>query len=622
MSAEQSTAGYPRVTFDNWRAGVESDLKGIPFDKKLVKKTYEGIPLQPLYTEEDVRNLPHRLSFPGFRPYVRGATTHSAAGTHWRIVQHIANTSATSANEAIKKEIEGGATGIFLSLSHRSGDSRPHMLIVENASDVETLCRGIDPSSVIWFAKLEGNFLSFLGVMDRFCATSGLPLSSLSMNFLADPFIPCLGHGNDIERLQAGLDDVTETIRWSEKTGSSFRTAGIDATAYHNLGATAVQELAFVLAEMSDLMHHVERNSVSPEKAARRMFVSFGVGPFFLMEIAKIRAARMLWGHLLDSFGVPYTPLYIHAVTGKYEFSALDPYTNTLRSTTEALSAVLSACDAVTVYPFDVIQNGGTEEGRRLARNTQLIIREESHVDAVMDPLGGSYCVETLTASIAERSWELFRLMEEQGGMSEALASGFVRRELDTTHSLRQTDAATRKRTIIGVNKYANIKEEVAGNAGTETEDERRLSVPYERLRLRGRRYEKMFGKMPTVFLAAFGSLKQYKPRVDFSRLYFHAGGFATIASTPLSDASDASEKFAKTGASVAVICSSDENYPALVPNVVNELRRINKSLPVILAGYPKEYIETFRGAGVTEFIYLGSDAVAILSRMYDILGV
>jgi methylmalonyl-CoA mutase len=360
----------------------------------------------------------------------------------------------------------------------------------------------------------------------------------------------------------------------------------VEASRHHEAGATAVQELAFALAEASDRL--------SAERPVGS--VRFAIGSNHFMEIAKLRAARLLWAQLRQAYGLPAAPLAIHAVTAGENKTLFDPYVNLLRVTTEALSAVLGGCDALTITPcrFDA----------HLAENVDHILREESHLDKVMDPGAGSYYVEALTDQVAAEAWTQFQAIEAAGGFAAWSVSGSLDAALAASRQAKEKAVASRRRVLVGTNNYPNVKERELEAAG-QLPSGWRLASAFEAIRLRTERHAKRTGRTPRVLLLERGDLKMRKARATFCQNFFGCAGFEILQGDRVVDAE------------LIVLCSSDPEYLALANEICP-----TSAVPVIVAGYPKDQVEVLKAAGVADFVHVLSNAVDTLTAWQARLGI
>jgi methylmalonyl-CoA mutase len=371
---------------------------------------------------------------------------------------------------------------------------------------------------------------------------------------------------------------------------------------YHNAGATVVQELAFALAEGAEYLTELRERGGSAADVAAHLPLHFAVGSSYFLEIAKLRAAHLLWPRVVTAFA-PHAEMgaRIQAHTSEWNQTVYDPHVNLLRATTEAMAAAIGGCESLTVLPFTGTWQPSDDLSRRLAVNTQLILRDEAHFDKVADPAAGSWYIETMTDSVAEAAWDLFQTIESHGGMTQAIASGFVRDTIAKSRRERELLVEQRRRVFVGTNQYPNPKERAnlpslpAQGRGAE---------PFERIRLA----TEHSGRTPNVLLVVTGDPKMRRARADFSANFFGCAGFRI---------EETAEFDPDAEADLIVLCSSDAEYLALAQSVCPRAKA-----PVIVAGYPKDSIDQLRAAGVADFIHIRSNAVESLSRWQKQLGI
>jgi methylmalonyl-CoA mutase len=372
---------------------------------------------------------------------------------------------------------------------------------------------------------------------------------------------------------------------WSIVPPGAEPTAEASAIDAHELGATAVQEVAYVLAEGADAL------------AAGRTVttLAFAVGSNHFMEIAKLRSARLLWKGVAEAFGAS-GDVRIHARTAGENKTLYDPHVNMLRVTTEALSAVVGGCDSLTITPwgFDA----------HLAENVHRILREESHLDKVQDPGAGSYYVEALTDALSAEAWTLFQSIEAAGGWAAYRASGTVDAALARSRASKEQAVAERRRVLVGTNNYPNLQEHALDAAGMPGAGWR-MAEPFEAIRLRTERHEAATGRRPRVLLLERGDLKMRKARAAFCLNFFGCAGFDVVQSEALSDAD------------LVVLCGADGDYLDWARAVMPQIR-----VPVVVAGLPKDHVDALTAAGVAGFVHVRSNAVETLSAWQDRLGV
>ncbi len=409
--------------------------------------------------------------------------------------------------------------------------------------------------------------------------------------------------------LEAQLRTAPGSSPFVRGTGRSWEIAqdakpgpdAIRADLLHEAGAHAVQELGYAIAAGVERLAGLNGTQTVDSAAAELEFV-FAVGPNYFTEIAKLRAARILWAQAVAAFGGTEGRMRMQVRTPRRNKSAYDRYTNLLRVTTEALSAAIGGCDRLTVEPFGF-------DGH-LALNVQRILKEESHLDAVSDPAGGSYYLEALTDALAREAWKLLQQTEAEGGYAKALAAGTIEKALAETRTSREKAYSARRRALVGVNNYPNVGEKTpeADCPAPEASalPQVRLAEPYEKIRERTNEHARAAGRYPKVLLLKRGDVKMKGARSNFCFNFFGCAGF---------DMEEA-EEYRGTDADLIILCSSDAEYTAFAQEVC-----ANVKVPVLVAGNPKEQIESLQAAGVQGFIHIFSDAVQTLTQWQDRLG-
>jgi methylmalonyl-CoA mutase len=396
-----------------------------------------------------------------------------------------------------------------------------------------------------------------------------------------------------------------DTAAWQAVDAPVQPADAVRADRFHEAGATAVQELGYAIAQGIDRVASLVAGGHTPDAAARSLSFVFAVGSTYFLEIAKLRAARLLWGQAVAAFG-PATPdagaMRLHVRTARANKSSYDEYTNLLRVTTEAMSAAIGGADTLLVeaYGFDP----------HLGLNVQRILEEESHLDVVADPAGGSYFIEHLTDALAREAWAIVQQVEAAGGFATVLDAGLVTDAIARSRAAKEKAVASRRRTLVGVNNYPDLGEKtpsteaLPGGDGDARLPAFRMAEPFERIRERTLRHAQKTGAYPKVLLLTRGDVKMRTARANFCLNFFGCAGFDVVQSEDLAVAAD-----------LVVLCSSDPEYPALAADVVPRV-----SAPVIVAGNPKEQ-EPLTAAGVQGFVHLGSDAVATLTEWQDRMG-
>ncbi|HEY5145944.1 MAG TPA: methylmalonyl-CoA mutase family protein, partial [Polyangiaceae bacterium] len=487
----------------------------------------------------------------------------------------------------------------------------------------------------------------------------------------ADPLGTLAVEGELPTSLAAALEEAAELAAWTAAHAPRLRAITVDTSGYHDAGADAATEVAVALATGVAYLRAMTAAGLTVDAAAKQLVFSFSVGRDFFVEIAKLRAARRTWSKLVAASGgdAASQAMAIHARTSRRTKSRRDPWVNLLRGTAETFSAVVGGADAITTASFDAPLGESDDFGRRIARNTQHILRHESNVHRVVDPAGGSWYVEAITDGLARRAWEKFQAIERAGGLAAVLVSGTLQAELKTALEAERKAVETRKTAITGVNEFPNVREEnlarpvsvpsttaapktaLSGSlrfaAGSLVEQARRavsggarflevraaldrggpvtvaplerarLAEPFEALRDRADRFLAARGKRPAVFLANLGPIADHKARAAFAQNVFEAGGFLVIGNDGFDTADEAAAAFADSGADVAAVCSSDAIYAELASPAARALRA-KGATAVVLAGAPGVAEAPYREAGVTDFVFVGANVAECLRSLLD----
>lgn len=672
---------FPETTYEQWREQVEKDLKGVPFEKKLISKTYEGIDLQPIYNKEDVKDLPFIDSKPGSPDFARGTSTSGYLKKLWNIQQYIPFSNPEDFNSALKSDLSRGQNCIYIKPDIENNFEGVKF---DNIDDLNKIFNDIDINAFPVFIDCGVCGFTKAALLAAYMKTKNQ--SGLKGALNIDPIGYAVSSGTMFMNSETAIEYLAKVTKWAIENSPELRTIGVNTTHYNNAGANAVQELAFAMATGVEYMNQLTDKDLKPEEIASGIRFSFGVGSFYFMEVSKFRAARILWSRICKAYGVEGEPakMLINAETSYYNQTKLDPYVNLLRVTTEAFSALIGGVDSLRTSPFDEAIRQSDEFSRRIARNTQIILNEETHISSLIDPAGGSYFVEHLTSELAQASYKLFQEIQSQGGMLESLKKGFPQSEVEKISSAREKDLSKRKSILVGTNAYANIKEEKLETNQTDKEslqknrdevisqiranrkedkvkdkifkllkdksietaieamsegafrEELELALDsgkegifvikplkikrgaeiFEELRERTLEHKTKTKDEASIFLAAMGPVKQHKARADFSRGFLETAGFNVIYAKGFESPAEAISEAEKHKAKAIVICSTDETYPELVPEISNSAK--GKNLYVILAGYPKEQVETYKSLGVNEFLYLGADVYLVNKKIQD----
>ena len=597
---------FPATTYDEWRAKVEADLKGADFDKKLVWRTNEGFNVQPVYRREDIKDLQTTNSLPGEYPYVRGTRTDN----DWLTRQEIVAESAEEANSIALDVLNKGVTSLGFSVKEATADEVATLLKDIHVPAVEvnfTCC----PNKAQALAEVLVKFLQEKGWADDF-------RGSIDYN----PLRKALRHGagNVSDEVVAQAKKLVETVA----PVKGLRVLSVDSNVLSNAGAYIFQELGYALAWGADWMTLLTDAGLDATEVARRIKFNMGVSSNFFMEIAKFRAARMLWAEIVRQYN-PSCPcaekMMCHAVTSRFNQTIYDAYVNLLRSQTEAFSAAVAGVDSMTVTPFDVAYKKPDEFSERIARNQQFLLKEESHMDKVIDPAGGSYYVETLTVSIAQQAWKLFLDVEENGSFFKQVNEGLVQEAVNASCEKRHTDVARRKEILLGTNQYPNINEiahdKIESTAcgcgcGCDHEDNggllmKRAATDFEALRLQ----TEAWPVRPKVFMLTIGNLAMRLARAQFSSNFFGCAGYQIIDNNGFKTVEEGIDAALAQDANVIVLCSSDDEYAEYAPAA---FKYLNGRAEFVVAGAPA-CMDDLKAQGINDFVHV---RVNVLDTLRD----
>jgi methylmalonyl-CoA mutase len=631
---------FPPSTRDEWRQGVDKVLaKGKGdlsqeelarrFDRELVTRLYDGFDVAPLYTAADV---PHdgAEGLPGLPPFLRSATLLGGSAVGWDIRQavDIDPSDPVRAGATVLEQLERGASSLIL----RAPWNAPGTPAKRDVATLDAVLEGVylDLIAVSLDASLGPEAPeALLGLWEARGVEGSEARGVLGLDPLGDH--ASQGGATDLEAAQRTM---VATATRCHQNYPHVRAVVVDVTRYHEAGCSDSEELACAIATGVAYLRHLTDAGLSLDAAFGQIEFRFAATADQFSTIAKLRAARLLWSRVAQACGDEAVGAQRqHAVTSRAMLSRYDPWVNLLRGTIACFGAGVGGADAVTVEPYDLLVEPGivSELGRRMARNTQIILLEESHTAKVIDPAGGSWYVETLTQSIARESWSFFRAIESAGGMAAALESGLVTDRIEQTWKRRLANLARRKDTITGVSDFPNAHEEIPAlppNAASPSAPpgglpRRRYAAPFEELRQRVDAHARRTGARPTIALVTIGSAADYTARATYAKSFFETAGFATETL----DADDGlDERLASPildGTTVACLCSSDARYVELGPTVVQRLRQGSAPLDrLYVAGRQTDDLAPLADAGADEFIGVGCDALASLRGALAVLGV
>ena len=609
-------AEFPPVSTEQWEAVITTDLKGADYERKLVWRTAEGFNVRPYYRAEDLEGVEFLGSQAGEFPYVRG--THAC--NDWRIHQTVNVKCPKAANEEALALLNAGVNSLGFCLCG-AGEV--------NAEFVDTLLDGICiPAVELTFCGTD--FVPKANAIMAKVEASGIEKDEVKMNFIFDPIVKDLSQKGiyccgDTEGT-ACYEAVTEFIK---KTADykHIRVVNVSGAIFSNAGSTIVEELAFSLAAGHDYLVKLTEAGLPVDLVARKIRFSFAVTSNYFMEIAKFRAARMLWANIVKGYNPEKQcscKMFAHATTSTWNQTVYDPYVNMLRGTTEAMSATLAGVHSLEVTPFNASYETPDEFSKRIARNVELLLKHESHFDQVVDPAGGSYYIETLTKSIAAEAWKLFLEVEEKGGYVAAFKDGFIVDRVKASAAAKDKNIATRRQVLLGANQYPNFTEvadaAVSAEVVTRAEAEGNVLTPYrgamafEAMRLGVDRS----GKEPKAFMLTCGNLAMARARAQFSCNFFACAGIRVQDNTFFKSVEEGVAAALEAKADIVVVCASDDDYAEVAPKVKELLG--GKAI-LVVAGAPACAAE-LEAQGITNFINVKSNVLETLKYYLKELGI
>ena len=611
--SEKLFTEFPPVPTEKWEEVITADLKGADYERKLVWKTGEGFNVRPYYRAENLEGIKFLGSQAGEFPYVRGTHAHN----RWRVHQTVSVVCPKEANAEALKILNAGVDSLGFCIA--SADF--------SAADLDTLLKDI---------CIEAVEITFCGEKTAHVAElvlakvekEGIAKEDVRIAFCIDPLVKGLSSKGDFcsPNGEKCIARIVELIH-KTKEYKHVRIVTVAGQTFGNSGSTIVEELAFTLSAGHDYLVRLMDAGLDVDQAARKLRFSFSVSSNYFMEIAKFRAARMLWANIVKGYGPAKNcacKMHIHAETSRWNQTVYDPYVNMLRGTTEAMSATIAGVHSLEVTPFDTSFENPTEFSKRIARNVELLLKHESHFDQVVDPAGGSYYVENLTQSIASEAWKLFLEIEEKGGYAEAYKAGFIKERVEASAAAKDKNIATRRQTLLGANQYPNFTEvagkEITAESVTRKQAEGNVLVPYrgamafEEMRLQVDRS----GKEPKAFMLTCGNLGMARARSQFSCNFFACAGIKVIDNTYFKSIEEGAKAALESKAQIVVVCASDDDYAEAAPKVKELLG--GKAI-LVVAGAPACAPE-LEAQGITNFINVKSNVLETLKFYLKEMGI
>lgn len=614
---------FPPVSTEAWDAQINTDLKGKDYEKTLVWQTNEGFKVRPYYREENLNGLNFINALPGQFPYVRGK---KSIGNEWLIRQDIEVTELGNANLKALDVLDKGVNS--LGFIFRNNQELA-------TGDIRILLNGIDLAKTEINFSMPGRKKSLLDSILSFLKEEKTDPVKLNGSINYDPVGAytlrgkfCNTDAQTFSRLKEILDTFTDY--------TNLQIINVNGVFFNNAGSSIVQELGFSLAMGAEYLTRLTELGMDAGTVASRMRFNFGIGSNYFMEIAKLRAARMLWAQLVKAYepkdGDAAGKTFIHSETSLWNKSIYDPYVNMLRTQTEAMSAILGGTDSLSVLPFDLVFEQPTEFAERIARNQQSLLKYEAHFDKIADPAAGSYYIENLSASIAEQAWKIFLEIQDKGGFLSAFREGFIQSQLKAMADKKLKSIASRRENILGVNQFANVTEQIKADMCPAIFDVQDLTLPeaevetikmfrgaqqFEALRYSTDQFSGL-NPRPKVFLLTIGDLTMRKARAQFSANFFAVAGYEIIDNNGFPTMEEGIKAAKAAEADVVVLCSSDDEYTSFAPEA---FRQLNDEAIFVVAGAPAS-MEELKAGGIENFIHVRSNLLETLIEYNNKLGI
>jgi len=612
---EKLFAEFPAVSTEQWMEKIVTDLKGADFEKKLVWKTNEGFNVKPFYREEDLKDMLNINSLPGEYPFVRSTKQDN----NWYVRQDIEVTDFAAANKKALDLLNKGINSLGFIIPREE----------VKAENIQILLKDIQPECVeLSFKTCSRRSVELINILVEYYQKGGYDLMKCFGSVNMDLISPTLRKGKITEDFVAKMVEAVNV----SKVLPRFRVLGVNAFILNDAGSYITQELGYALAWGNELLGKLVEAGIDPTLAAKKIKFNFGIGSNYFMEIAKFRAARWLWAEIVNAYinDSCASKMNIFAQTSGFNQTLYDAHVNLLRTQTETMSASIAGVDSLLVSPFDESFKTPDEFSERIARNQQLLLKEECHFDKIVDASGGSYYIENLTASIAQEAWKLFVETEEKG-FYELVKSGEIAKAINASANKRFKDIAARKEILLGTNQYPNFTEKAEEKVNSEqltencgcsesftvhcspfTLNTKRLASDFEDLRLA----TENSGKTPKAFMLTIGNLAMRLARSQFSSNFFACAGYEIIDNLGFETVAEGVESARKAKADIIVLCSSDDEYAEFAPEVYN----LTKGKEIFVVAGAPACMEELKAQGIEYFINIRSNVLETLKMFSNIL--
>lgn len=640
---------FEAKSYSDWVDLAEKTLKSKKIET-LFRKNYDGIIIEPYYSEDHKEVIPGQSdNQPGQYPYLRGYST-KIGNNQFKINQIIPEFRPELFNKRLKKLLATGQNSIYLKILPASTNAEKyrHGVIINSINDFEKIFKDIDLSLYNLYLEYEHASYYAIDLFEKYLNSKDYESEKLSIYYYFDSIAQLLESG----KCDYNVFDFTDCIFRTTENFKHINTKRIhlNGEIYARKGASSVQEIALTLAEALAYISHYIEFDYEIDEILTNIHFTITIGNDFFFEIAKIRALRAVWAFIVKELGgnEKNTKVNLRLVPSLINKSPLDKETNILRITSETASAILAGCDTLSVYPYNYPFEVTDDFNLRITKNIQLVLLNETDLLYSYDAAGGAWYIESLTKEIIEKTKELLSQIEKTGGIIKALEEGFVQNLIGETISKRLNNIAIRKETLVGVNKYPNSNENLQNNSieklrkelrdytkanyikiGPPHYDEMPLSIEamedympaklFYDLRKRAENLENELNKKISVFIAAMGTIKEHKARVDFIRDFLVVGGFKIeVNEKGYTSINDAVKDWKKSKAEIFAVCSSDEIYKKIINELVNDFKTVRPGSIAILSGYPEEKAEKYKQAGIDYFIHNKANIIETINNLLE----
>ena len=623
-SKEKLFSDFSSVSTQEWLDKIQVDLKGADFEKKLVWKTTEGFKVQPFYRKEDLEGLKTTEGLPGEFPYVRGIKKNDNT---WYIRQDIRVEDPKEANEKALDLLNKGIDSLGFSINKAD----------LSADFIRTLLKDIECECIeINFSTCQKHCVVLAELLVAYFQEKGYDPNRLEGSINYDPISRMMLKGKNLSGVLGFIKPLVNMLA----PYPHFRCLNVNAVELNNAGSYIYQELGYALAWGNEYVNMLVEQGIPAALAANKVKFNFGISSNYFMEIAKFRAARMLWANIVREYlpenasqnELDACKMIIHAETSQFNLTLFDAYVNLLRTQTEAMSAALAGVNSMRVIPFNVAYEAPNDFSERIARNQQLLLKEEAHFNRIVDPAAGSYYIENLTASIAQEGWKLFLQTEDEGGLLAAVLNSKVQDAVNASNEARHEAVSKRKESLLGTNQFPNFNEVSEGRrplgvvsstgcGGHHHEpntmsqlNTARAASEFEALRLQ----TEASGKRPIAFMLTIGNLAMRQARAQFSCNFLACAGYQVIDNLGFASVEEGIKAAMNAEADIVVLCSSDDEYAEYA---IPTFKELNGRALFIVAGAPA-CMDELKAAGIENFIHVRCNVLDTLKAYNEKLGI